>query len=78
MKTLRFKFIVALSLILFLLNTTYAQFANQWVNFDPNNISTYFLNTGIFNRNPNSTNTPGFEWPKGSTKYVLYLQRVLQ
>lgn len=40
--------------------------------FDVNNIRTYFLNSGIFNANLRYSNTPGFEWPKNSNKYVIY------
>lgn len=42
------------------------------VKFAPNNISTWIWNSGIFNQNLQTNNTPGFEWPKGSGKYALF------
>ena len=44
----------------------------QQVAFDPNNISTWVYNTGIFNQDLRVTNTPGFEWPKGSGKFAIF------
>jgi len=38
---------------------------------DGNNISTFFGNNGSFNRNP-VTGNGGFEWPKGSSKFLRY------
>jgi photosystem II stability/assembly factor-like uncharacterized protein len=37
-----------------------------------NNLSTYLSFRGIFDQNKLSTNMPGFEWPKGSNKYVVF------
>ncbi len=37
-----------------------------------NNISSYFQTTGIFNQNTTTANTPGFEWPKGTSKYAIF------
>ncbi len=39
--------------------------------FDANNISTWYLNNGNFNRNP-STQNAGFQWPKGTGKTARY------
>ena len=49
-----------------------AQFTVSQKLFDPNNSSTYFVNTGIFNQNVLLTNTPGYMWPKGSNKYAIF------
>ena len=40
--------------------------------FMPNNISTMFEKTGIFNQNTLSQNHPGFQWPAGSGKYAIF------
>ncbi|CAF4579738.1 unnamed protein product [Rotaria sp. Silwood1] len=37
-----------------------------------NNISTWVWNTGVFNHDLRTTNTPGFEWPKGSGKFAIF------
>ncbi|MBN8572089.1 MAG: T9SS type A sorting domain-containing protein [Ignavibacteria bacterium] len=37
-----------------------------------NNISAWVQNTGIFNNDIRTTNTPGFEWPKGSRKFAVF------
>lgn len=42
------------------------------VKFAPNNISTWIWNTGIFNQDLRTNNTPGFEWPKGSGKTAVF------
>jgi len=42
---------------------------------DGNNISTFFGNNGSFNRNP-VTGNGGFEWPKGSSKFLRYASGV--
>jgi hypothetical protein len=47
-------------------------FVIQQIPFDPNNINTYIENSGIFNRNIDSVNTPGFEWPAGSGKFAVF------
>jgi hypothetical protein len=39
---------------------------------DNNSIKSFFYTTGIFDQNLRSTNTPGFEWPKGSNKYANF------
>ncbi len=43
----------------------------QQVVFDPNNISTFIWNTGVFNQDLR-TNTAGFQWPKGSGKLAIF------
>jgi len=37
-----------------------------------NNLSTYQYIRGIFDQNKLSTNVPGFEWPIGSNKFVIF------
>jgi photosystem II stability/assembly factor-like uncharacterized protein len=37
-----------------------------------NNIKSFFQNTGLFDQDTRTPNTPGFEWPKGSNKYAVY------
>jgi hypothetical protein len=37
-----------------------------------NNVNAIFQNTGIFNQNTTSGNTPGLEWPKGSGKFACF------
>lgn len=44
----------------------------QQVALDPNNISSFFYNTGIFNQDLRAQNHPGLMWPKGSGKYACF------
>jgi hypothetical protein len=44
----------------------------QQVELNPNNISSWFYNTGIFNQDLRATNHPGLMWPKGSGKYACF------
>src|SRR4030066_2178226 len=44
----------------------------QQIKFDPNNIDTWIQNSGIFDQNINTSNTPGFQWPKGSGKFAIF------
>ena len=44
----------------------------QQILFDPNNIETWFYNTGIFNQDLRTSNTPGFQWPKNSGKFAIF------
>ena len=55
-----------------LINLSFSQVVIQRVKLEPNNISAYFQNTGIFDQNTTSGNMPGFEWPKGSNKYAVF------
>ncbi|MBS1492918.1 MAG: T9SS type A sorting domain-containing protein [Bacteroidetes bacterium] len=47
-------------------------FIKQQAQLNPNNISTWIWNTGVFNQDLRTTNTPGFEWPKGSGKFAIF------
>ncbi len=42
------------------------------INLNANNISTWVQNTGTFNQDIRTTNTAGFEWPKGSGKTAIF------
>ncbi|MGA2667909.1 MAG: T9SS type A sorting domain-containing protein [Ignavibacteria bacterium] len=53
-------------------NQNYTPVVIQQVLLDANNISSYIINTGIFNQNVLSVNWPGFEWPKGTGKYAIF------
>lgn len=44
----------------------------QQVLLNPNNIASWFYNTGIFNQDLRTSNTPGLEWPKGSNKFACF------
>ncbi|CAN5585209.1 hypothetical protein BH10BAC5_BH10BAC5_06450 [soil metagenome] len=44
----------------------------QQVGLSANNISNFYYNTGIFNQDKRTANTPGFEWPKGSGKDACF------
>jgi photosystem II stability/assembly factor-like uncharacterized protein len=46
--------------------------AVKWTYLDANNIRSVFISKGIFDQNITTTNTPGFEWPKGSGKYAIF------
>ncbi len=37
-----------------------------------NNISSFIWNTGVFNQDLRTTNTPGFEWPRGTGKFAIF------
>lgn len=37
-----------------------------------NNINSIFWNSGVFDQDPRTTNTPGFEWPKGGGKHACF------
>ncbi len=44
----------------------------QQVTFEPNNISTYIYNKGIFNQDLSLPNTPGLQWPINSGKFACF------
>ena len=47
-------------------------FVVQQVGLSPNNISSFFLSSGIFDQDKRTANTPGFEWPKGTGKTACF------
>jgi hypothetical protein len=64
------------ALILVLVFSTHSivfpQPAQTYVIFNPNNISTHIVSSGIFNQDIRTTNTPGFMWPAGSQRFALF------
>jgi hypothetical protein len=68
------KYILLLLLIplIFSFELPGTQVVIQQVSFNSNNISTWFFNTGIFNQDLRQTNTPGFQWPKGTGKFACF------
>ncbi|MCX6163857.1 MAG: T9SS type A sorting domain-containing protein [Ignavibacteriae bacterium] len=69
------KIIPAVLVIMFLssfLQNANAQFPISQKTFDPNNALTHFSNWGCFNQNIGITNSPGYEWPKGSNKCAIF------
>ena len=48
------------------------QVKKEFAGLDGNNIKAPFFNTGIFDRNNEFNNMPGFEWPKGSNRYAIF------
>jgi hypothetical protein len=63
---------VIINYSLLITNYLLSQVIIQRVKLEPNNISAYFQNTGIFDQNTATGNTPGFEWPKGSNKFAIF------
>ncbi|MCX6163588.1 MAG: YCF48-related protein, partial [Ignavibacteriae bacterium] len=45
---------------------------NEDVTLEANNIRSHFIYRGIFDQDIRTTNTPGFEWPKGSNKFAIF------
>jgi len=72
MKKMKKVFAIAVVIFLFSFSNLFPQFVIQRVNLNQNNVNAYFQNTGIFNQNTASNNTPGFEWPKGSNKFAIF------
>jgi hypothetical protein len=50
----------------------YSPFVIQQVNLNVNNISSWIVNNGTFDRDLRTPNTPGLEWPKGTGKFAVY------
>jgi len=70
---MKLQIVLTLIGISFLLSiNSFTQVNIQRVLLNGNNISAYFQNTGIFNQNTATTNTPGFEWPKGTNKFAFF------
>ncbi|MGV8017710.1 MAG: T9SS type A sorting domain-containing protein [Ignavibacteria bacterium] len=44
----------------------------EQIRFDPNNIDTWIQNTGIFDQDIRTSNTPGGMWPKGSNRFFNF------
>jgi hypothetical protein len=44
----------------------------EQVQFNPNNIDSWIQNTGIFNQDIRTSNTPGCMWPAGSGRFAIF------
>jgi hypothetical protein len=44
----------------------------QQIRFDANNMDTWVHNTGIFDQDIRTSNTPGLMWPKGSNRFAIF------
>ena len=44
----------------------------QYKSLNANNINSFVYNTGVFNQDFRTGNSPGFEWPKGSNKFAIF------
>lgn len=64
--------LLLLVLFFFLSGNLFSQVVVQRTHLDGNNIDSYLQNTGIFNQNTTSGNSPGFIWPKGSGKTAIF------
>ena len=47
-------------------------FIREQISLDHNRIFTWIQNTGTFNQNIGTANTPGFIWPKGTLKTAIF------
>lgn len=65
-------FLLVISVFLTFLSDVKSQFVFSQKSFEPNNTSTYFTNTGIFNQNKINPNIAGYVWPKGSNKTAIF------
>jgi hypothetical protein len=85
MKALNFKFLFAISLVSVFsaliftgaVDKNIPQSDNSLIirsqiPLDANNIRSFIWNTGVFNQDLRTTNTPGFEWPKGTGKQAIF------
>ncbi|MBL0108235.1 MAG: hypothetical protein IPP52_13355 [Ignavibacteria bacterium] len=52
-------------------NSTSA-FVKLQTRFDPNRVDTWFQNSGTFNQDIRTNNTPGFQWPTGSSRFAIF------
>lgn len=44
----------------------------QQISLEPNNIRAFFYNTGIFDQDLRTSNTPGFNWPKNTATFACF------
>jgi hypothetical protein len=66
------KLIMFLTVLVLMSTNVYSQIVISRVQLNGNNISSYFQNTGIFNQNTTTANSPGFEWPKNSGRFAVF------
>lgn len=73
MKKINFSALVLVLSFLFLFqNICSANFVLKYKFLDGNNVRTIIWNSGVFNQDPRTTNTAGFEWPKGTGKKAIF------
>jgi hypothetical protein len=59
--------------LFFTIITIYGQpVIKQQAALNGNNLATFIWNTGVFNQDLRTNNTPGLEWPNGSGKFAVY------
>lgn len=58
--------------IILILMTILKVISAQPTALDGNNINAWILNTGIFDIDLRTVNTPGFEWPKGAGTFAIF------
>ena len=54
------------------LRNQYPNVVQAQIRFDANNIDTWIQNTGIFNQDIRSSNTPGLMWKKGTNRFACF------
>jgi hypothetical protein len=59
-------------LLTLLASMIHSQVVRQQIPLEGNNIRSFIWNTGVFNQDMRTNNTPGCEWPKGSGKFVCF------
>jgi photosystem II stability/assembly factor-like uncharacterized protein len=55
-----------------LLGGTGGTFAKQQNSLNSSNAATWIWNTGVFNQDLRTNNTPGYEWPRGTGKFAQF------
>ena len=48
------------------------QFIKSQIRLDPMNIRAWIWNSGVFDQDLRTPNTPGFEWPAGTGKFAIF------
>lgn len=59
-------------LCLLIISSVSSQVIKRQAVLEGNNIRSYIWNTGVFNQDLRTNNTPGLEWPKGSGKFTCF------
>jgi hypothetical protein len=65
-------FIVIFVFLFSVTNNVSAQFVKLQKSFEPNNSSTFFTNSGVFNQNISQVNTAGYVWPINSALTSIF------
>ncbi len=66
------KSICLILLQILLITSINSQVISQQVSLEGNNIRSFICNSGIFDQDLRTNNTPGFEWPKGTGKTACF------